>query len=214
MSPTTLESTIIAEIESKQIPSTPRQVRDKMVEAVNAANGLRYEIARFGDIEQQLKALQQKTEPLVLRAKELSDLVCQHVVDRSGATWKAEALRLRDELTKREEIMRAQGDEIRRLTVESDALRNEMASLKHQTQWECICGGTDCEGQKENAELREDRELLNFLLNRGVCWRGCDKELEGEYWTVGHETEWLYGLDRGRERIRAAIDAARKEGQP
>ena len=68
--------------------------------------------------------------------------------------------------------------------------------------------------ERENAALREDRELLNFLLNRGVCWRECDKELEGEYWTVGHETEWLYGLDRGRERIRSAIDAARaKEGQ-
>jgi hypothetical protein len=70
--------------------------------------------------------------------------------------------------------------------------------------------------ERENAALREDRELLNFLLKRGVCWRDCDKELEGEYWTVGHETEWLHGLDRGRERIRAAIDAEMRaeEGQP
>jgi hypothetical protein len=66
----------------------------------------------------------------------------------------------------------------------------------------------------ENAALREDSELLNFLLKRGVCWRDCDKEIEGEFWTVGHDTEWLYDQVRGRERIRAAIDAARKEAKP
>jgi hypothetical protein len=66
----------------------------------------------------------------------------------------------------------------------------------------------------ENAALREDSELLNFLLKRGVCWRDCDKEIEGEFWTVGHDTEWLYDQVRGRERIRAAIDIARKEAKP
>ena len=33
-------------------------------------------------------------------------------------------------------------------------LRNEIARLNGQTNWVCKCGGTDCEGQKENAALR------------------------------------------------------------
>lgn len=68
--------------------------------------------------------------------------------------------------------------------------------------------------ERENAALREDSELLSWLLKRGVCWRDCDKELEGEFWTVGHDTEWLYDQVRGRERIRAAVAAPRtKEAQ-
>ena len=38
---------------------------------------------------------------------------------------------------------------------EIDKLRNEIARLKGQTNWVCKCGGTDCEGQKENAALRQ-----------------------------------------------------------
>jgi hypothetical protein len=32
--------------------------------------------------------------------------------------------------------------------------RNEMARLNGQTRWQCACGGTDCEGQRENERLR------------------------------------------------------------
>ncbi len=68
------------------------------------------------------------------------------------------------------------------------------------------------DADKQNAALREDSELLSWLLKRGVCWRDCDKELAGEFWTVGHDTEWLYDQVRGRERIRTAINAARAKG--
>lgn len=43
-------------------------------------------------------------------------------------------------------------------------LRNKVADLENQTQWLCTCGGTDFEGQKENAALREDKERLEWLL--------------------------------------------------
>lgn len=48
---------------------------------------------------------------------------------------------------------------------EIDKLRNEIARLKGQTNWVCKCGGTDCEGQKENAALRA--ALVEF---RDACW--------------------------------------------
>jgi hypothetical protein len=48
------------------------------------------------------------------------------------------------------------------------ALRNELASLKHQTQWECSCGGTDCEGQKENAALRADAERYRWIKRDSI----------------------------------------------
>ena len=44
--------------------------------------------------------------------------------------------------------------EIERLRRENAALCNKLAALENQTQWKCSCGGTDCEGQKENAALR------------------------------------------------------------
>lgn len=44
-----------------------------------------------------------------------------------------------------------------------EELRNEIARLKNQTNWVCKCGGTDCKGQRENAELRKDKERLDWL---------------------------------------------------
>jgi len=137
---TTLESTLVAEIESKRAPRTPQEVIDRMIHVLNAANGLRYEIARFGDIEQQLEALRQKTESLVLRAEELGDFVRQHLFEP----------RVNSCVHETEELVQ----KVHPLERENAALRNELARLKNQTQWECLCGGTDCEGQKENAALR------------------------------------------------------------
>jgi predicted RNase H-like nuclease (RuvC/YqgF family) len=55
-----------------------------------------------------------------------------------------------------------------KLERENAALRNELASLKHQTQWECSCGGTDCEGQKENAALRADAERYRWIKRDSI----------------------------------------------
>jgi hypothetical protein len=62
------------------------------------------------------------------------------------------------------------------------------------------------------AELKRDKARLDWLLSQGVCWRDCDKEIPGECWRVGPETEWLYcsATFNGRQRI----DAAMQEGQP
>lgn len=63
------------------------------------------------------------------------------------------------------DVVKGLCEELANLKVENAALRNELASLKHQTQWECSCGGTDCEGQKENAALRKDKEILDWMNN-------------------------------------------------
>lgn len=64
-------------------------------------------------------------------------------------------------LTEMEELLQ----KTQQLQRNNAELRNELASLKHQTQWECSCGGTDCEGQKENAALRNDKEILDWMNN-------------------------------------------------
>lgn len=142
-----------------------------------------------------------RTDALLLTVKD-----CSYVAPHPLGEYVAAGLAR--QLERENAALREKAERYRLVTLRQDAdntaLCNKLASLENQSQWKCTCGGTDCEGQKENAALREDSELLNFLLKRGVCWRDCDKEFEGEYWTVGHETEWLYGLDRGRERIRAA----------
>lgn len=52
---------------------------------------------------------------------------------------------------------RARLDKLER---ENAALRNEIARLNGQTMWVCSCGGTDCAGRKENAELLEVVESM------------------------------------------------------
>lgn len=39
------------------------------------------------------------------------------------------------------------------LMKENERMRNELARVNGQTMWICTCGGTDCEGRKENASL-------------------------------------------------------------
>jgi len=54
---------------------------------------------------------------------------------------------------------------------EIDKLRNEIARLKNQTNWVCSCGGTDCEGQKENEKLQSElnyrRRVMEFNEYQG-----------------------------------------------
>ena len=54
---------------------------------------------------------------------------------------------------------------------EIDKLRNEIARLKGQTNWVCKCGGTDCEGQKENEKLQSElnyrRRVMEFQEYQG-----------------------------------------------
>ena len=114
------------------------------------------------------------------------------------------------------------------LAAEVVELRNEIARLKNQTNWVCSCGGTDCEGQRENAALRElvgtlgapnhinvpieqwrelraDKERLDWLETQD-CWIG----VYGEYDINAR----ICAGGSHSQRIRSAVDAARKEAQP
>ena len=53
------------------------------------------------------------------------------------------------------ETVASASQQLARLERENTELRNEIARLNNQTNWVCKCGGTDCEGQRENATLRE-----------------------------------------------------------
>ena len=92
------------------------------------------------------------------------------------------------------ETVASASQQLARLERENTELRNEIARLNNQTNWVCKCGGTDCEGQRENAALRADKERLDWL-----------EEHDGN---MG----WLHQCRYSS--IRAAIDAARKEAQP
>ena len=83
-------------------------------------------------------------------------------------------------------LVASASQQLARLERENTALRNEIARLNNQTNWVCKCGGTDCEGQKENAALRE-------LAAR----------MAAEMREVDHEFASLQDYD-----------AARKEAQP
>ncbi len=70
---------------------------------------------------------------------------------------------------------------------EIDKLRNEIARLKGQTNWVCKCGGTDCEGQKENADLRDTLDAVIWADERGV-----------ELWRAAHPGKELVIPDRAK----------------
>lgn len=114
-------------------------------------------------------------------------------------------------------------------------LHNKLTALQHQTQWECSCGGTDCEGQKENAALRKQladvsrvRYSLEDALTRSqaeaeACWGKKERladaaeEVLKAYINVvamgtNHPCPENLAICR---QLRAAIDAARaKEAKP
>ncbi len=288
MSTNTIVGEMIAEHDAKQRkqpPPTPKEVHARMIEMTNAANGLRYEVARFGDIEQQLKTLHEKMEPLVLKAKELNDLVCERV-SQASQPWADSRIHESEELMQKVQQIERENESlienvrglepmVDRLERENAALRrdvyqcppsengcegltwaeafavierdnaelhNKLAALQHQSQWQCSCGGTDCEGQKENAELRGDLEEALFerdevkrvrysledALTRSqaeaeACWGKKERladaaeEVLKAYINVvamgtNHPCPENLAICR---QLRAAIDAARaKEAQP
>lgn len=253
MSTNTIVGEMIAEHDAKQrkqpLP-TSKEVHARMIEMTNAANGLRYEVARFGDIERQLKAVHEKMEPLVLKAKELNDLVCERVsqasqpwadsriheseellqkvqqLEHENAALRADvleqcmvnakggereySLRGRIEQLERENAaLREKAERYRLVTLRQDAdntaLCNKLAALENQTQWECSCGGTDCEGQKENAALREENAEWREMIREAVFDNN-----DILYWIRGARSILLDAV----EKDRAAFNAARKEAQP
>jgi hypothetical protein len=73
------------------------------------------------------------------------------------------------------------------LAAEVVELRNEIARLKNQTNWVCSCGGTDCEGQKENADLRDTLDAVIEADERAV-----------ELWRAAHPGKELVIPDRAK----------------
>ena len=58
------------------------------------------------------------------------------------------------------------------LAAEVVELRNEIARLNGQTNWVCSCGGTDCKGQQENADLRDTLDAVIAADGRAAdLWR-------------------------------------------
>jgi hypothetical protein len=235
-----------------------------MIEMTNAANGLRYEVARFGDIERQLKAVHEKMEPLVLKAKELNDLICERV-SQASQPW---AIHESEELLQKVQQLETENAALRRDVYQcpptsendyeglkwSDAfeviegdnakLHNEVTALKHENlslrearkpvavpglhglvTWyadaqqlgeafqrereKCIRFEEVMQSQGdeirrltvENDALRQDKERLLDAIDAVLC------DPEGQ--------ACFLGTDADRAVIQDSIDAARaKEGQP
>ena len=94
---------------------------------------------------------------------------------------------------------------------EIDKLRNEIARLKGQTNWVCSCGGTDCEGQKENADLHDTLDAVIAADGRAVdLWRAAHpgKELvipdraKLVGWLLEQNAELRKELDWKTERLK------------
>ena len=97
------------------------------------------------------------------------------------------------------ETVASASQQLARLERENTELRNEIARLNNQTNWVCKCGGTDCEGQRENAALRADKERLDWLLTD-----------DGGFWV-----NWMYEKDEWTPELKASrdsIDAATRRG--
>ena len=73
------------------------------------------------------------------------------------------------------------------LAAEVVELRNEIARLKNQTNWVCQCGGTDCKGQRENAELNATLDAVIAADERAV-----------ELWRAAHPGNELVIPDRAK----------------
>lgn len=90
------------------------------------------------------------------------------------------------------------------LAAEVVELRNEIARLKNQTNWVCKCGGTDCEGQRENADLRNTLDAVIWADERAVeLWRAAHP---GKELVIPDRTELVVWLLKQLD--------ARKEAQP
>lgn len=128
------------------------------------------------------------------------------------------------------ETVASASQQLARLERENSELRNEIARLNNQTNWVCKCGGTDCEGQRENAALRELTSTLgapNHINIPVEKWREMREDKERLDWLDHNAIPWTWmspekidGLGpivvtwKSNRTLRAAIDAARKEAQP
>jgi predicted nuclease with TOPRIM domain len=122
----------------------------------------------------------------------------------SNLTEMEELLQKMQQLERENAALREKAERYRLVTLRQDAdntaLCNRLAALENQTQWECSCGGTDCEGQKENAVLRADAERYRYIKN--------SETMEVSEILQSFCVSITFDLD-------AAIDAARaKEAKP
>ena len=93
------------------------------------------------------------------------------------------------------------------LAAEVVELRNEIARLKNQTNWVCKCGGTDCEGQKENADLRNTLDAVIWEDERGVeLWRAAHPGKELVIPDRAKLLEWLLEQNAALRADKARLD--------
>ena len=117
-------------------------------------------------------------------------------------TWYGEAFqREREKCIRFEEVMQSQGDEIRRLTVENDALRKQLADVS-RVRYSLEDSLTRAHNEAE--ACWKDKERLDWLEECHAWPEYIDAE-----WHVAGEV-----FSSHRAAIDAAIDAARKEAQP
>ena len=94
---------------------------------------------------------------------------------------------------------------------EIDKLRNEIARLKGQTNWVCKCGGTDCEGQRQNAELEATLIAVYDANQRGIkAWQQAHPDKAMVWPDQAKLVEWLLRentkLQAHAERVGEAND--------
>ena len=116
------------------------------------------------------------------------------------------------------ETVASASQQLARLERENTELRNEIARLNNQTNWVCKCGGTDCEGQRENAALRELTSTLgapNHINIPVEKWHELRVDKERLDWVIKDSYyHFFFKLSSDLEKGRRQIDAARKEAQP
>ena len=92
-----------------------------------------------------------------------------------------------------------------------EELRNEIARLKGQTNWVCTCGGTDCEGQRQNAELEATLIAVYDANQRGIkAWQQAHPDKAMVWPDQAKLVEWLLRentkLQAHAERVGGAND--------
>ena len=117
---------------------------------------------KYKDVMHRLFVDQPK-ENAALRA----DVLDQCTLNAKGGEREYVLLGKVEQLRRELATEREKAERYRLVTLRQDAdntaLCNKLAALENQTQWECSCGGTDCEGQKENDALRDDKKILDWM---------------------------------------------------
>jgi hypothetical protein len=83
---------------------------------------------------------------------------------------------------------------------ENAELHNELMALKYQIQEKCSCGGTDCEGQRDNAALHEGNRVLE--------WKEKYEDLEKDIRFIGKQIPVNTGGTFENDPLDAILDAA------